>query len=150
MIVYIDLKDQIIEGEDRFAFYDTITDSFCSFSGCQSWSSMDEFKMDYDGDEIERFTSKIPPGYSGTFELTWTRTNDQWREAFEKFEKEEPSYFKKWPPRHPMCGAQGRAQQAEAWKKELTAAIEDEDYLLADELKNKIEKYYNYLRNLNE
>lgn len=147
MIVYIDLKDQIIEGEDRFAFYDTITDSFCSFSGCQSWSSMDEFKMDYDGDEIERFTSKIPPGYSGAFEISG-KDIDRWREAIVKcFEIPADLIV---PPVHPMCGAPGRAQQAAAWKQELKAAIEAEEYLLADKLKNKIEKYYNYLRNLNE
>lgn len=147
MIVYIDLKDQIIEGEDRFAFYDTITDSFCSFSGCQSWSSMDEFKMDYDGDEIERFTSKIPPGYSGTFEIS-SKDVDRWREAIVRC-MGEPINFRE-PTIHPMCGAPGKAQQAEVWKKELKAAIEAEDYLLANELKNKIEKYYNYLRNLNK
>ncbi|AVF49384.1 hypothetical protein AL492_17835 [Elizabethkingia anophelis] len=140
MIVYIDLKDQIIEGEDRFAFYDTITDSFCSFSGCQSWSSMDEFKMDYDGDEIERFTSKIPPGYSGTFEISG-KDIDRWREAIVKcFEVPADLIV---PPVHPMDGDPRRASLVEIWKKQLEAAIRAEDYILADNLKNKIDKYLN-------
>uniref|UniRef100_UPI0038928F30 hypothetical protein n=1 Tax=Elizabethkingia miricola TaxID=172045 RepID=UPI0038928F30 len=136
MIVYIDLKDQIIEGEDRFAFYDTITDSFCSFSGCQSWSSMDEFKMDYDGDEIERFTSKIPPGYSGTFEIS-SKDVDIWKEAIVRCMGTPIDFIVS--PVHPRCGDPRRDQQAAAWKKELKAAIEVEDYLLAAELKNKID-----------
>ncbi|MDE5525679.1 hypothetical protein [Elizabethkingia meningoseptica] len=114
MIVYIDLKDQIIEGEDRFAFYDTITDSFCSFSGCQSWTNMDEFKMDYDGDEIDRFLSKIPPGFSGTFEISGRDIAD-WREAIVRCMGEPIGFIQ--PPTHPRCGDPRRDKAAEEWKK---------------------------------
>ncbi|OPB87826.1 hypothetical protein [Elizabethkingia occulta] len=140
MIVYIDLKDQIIEGENRFAFYDTITDSFCSFSGCQSWSSVDEFKMDYDGDNIGRFICLIPPGYSRTFKVD-SKDVDRWREAIVRC-MGEPINFRE-PPVHPMDGDPKRAPLVEIWKKQLEAAIRAEDYILADNLKNKIDKYLN-------
>ncbi|WP_407512882.1 hypothetical protein, partial [Elizabethkingia miricola] len=93
-------------------------------------------KMDYDGDNIGRFICLIPTGYSRTFKVD-SKDVDRWREAIVKCMGVPIDLIV--PPVHPMCGAPGRAQQAEAWKKELKAAIEAEDYVLANELKNKIE-----------
>lgn len=47
MIRFIDLGDQILEGERQFAWYDTVTDSFLEFSGNQVWSSWVEFCEDH-------------------------------------------------------------------------------------------------------
>ena len=51
MIRFIDLTGQIIDGETDFAWYDTVTDKFLSFSGNQTWNSWDDFVTDYNPDE---------------------------------------------------------------------------------------------------
>lgn len=43
MIRYIHIGDQICEGNNDFAFFNTITDAFISFSGEQVFSNMDDF-----------------------------------------------------------------------------------------------------------
>jgi|GEM_PF-2334607 len=66
MIRFIDLTGQIYldDNEGSFAFYDTVRDKFYEFSGCQLWDTIDEFKNDYTGDQIERFLSLIPSSFS--------------------------------------------------------------------------------------
>lgn len=50
MIRFIDLGHQIdiFEEESHFAFYDTMTDSFLSFGGCQVFTSLDDFAEAWD------------------------------------------------------------------------------------------------------
>lgn len=67
MIRYINLEGQIHNSNNKkqsFAFFDTITDKFCEFSGNQYWDSLDEFKEDYTGNDIDRFLNLIPKQYS--------------------------------------------------------------------------------------
>ena len=47
MIRFIDLGDQILEGERRFAWFDTITDTFETYYDNQTWGSWEEFKKDF-------------------------------------------------------------------------------------------------------
>lgn len=65
MIRFIDLTGQIYldDEEKSFAFFDTVRDKFCEFSGCQHWDSIDEFKDDYIGDELDRFLGLIPASF---------------------------------------------------------------------------------------
>lgn len=60
MVRFIDLTDQIKDDEIRFAFYDTIDNTFFSFNGSQTWTNHGDFENDYDGDDIERFENLIP------------------------------------------------------------------------------------------
>lgn len=62
MIRFIDVSGQIIEGEQEFAFFDTITEKFCEFNGTHVWLAAHDFIEDYDDNEedIERFLNKIP------------------------------------------------------------------------------------------
>lgn len=60
MIRFIDLTDQITDDEREFAFYDTVTGTFLKFSGWQKWSTVEDFKEDYDGDDLPRYLSLIP------------------------------------------------------------------------------------------
>lgn len=59
---YIDLKDQIIEGneEKHFAFFCTVSCKFEEFSGSQEWVSVKDFIEDYFGTDIDRYLSLIP------------------------------------------------------------------------------------------
>jgi len=62
------LSDQILEGGNEFAFFDTTTDMFRNFSGVHTWDTVDEFKKDfteeikddYDGKGLRRFLNLIP------------------------------------------------------------------------------------------
>lgn len=71
MIRFIDLTGQIyLDDEEKcFAFFDTVRDKFCEFSGCQQWDSIEEFKNDYTGDEVNRYLSLIPEHFHHL--LTW-------------------------------------------------------------------------------
>ena len=51
MIRFIDIREQILDGERNFAWFDTITDQFIEYNGTHVWSSWDEFINDFDGDE---------------------------------------------------------------------------------------------------
>lgn len=70
MLRFIDLTGQIYldDEEKSFAFFDTVRDKFCEFSGCQQWDSIEEFKNDYTGDEINRYLSLIPQKF---YTYTW-------------------------------------------------------------------------------
>ncbi len=65
MIIFLDLKGQITEGETSFAFYDTVTDRVMEFGPDkdQVFDSLEDFRETYDGDDIERFTQFIPRGF---------------------------------------------------------------------------------------
>lgn len=65
MIRFIDLTSQILvhEDEPHFAFYDTVTDEFKSFSGENSWHTKEEFIKDYKGNELDRYIGKIPDDF---------------------------------------------------------------------------------------
>lgn len=60
MIRFIDLTGQINDGSPEFAFYDTVTDIFAEFSGNQTWESVESFKEDYTGDQVDRYLRLIP------------------------------------------------------------------------------------------
>ena len=67
MIRFLDLKDQICEDQNHFAFYDTTTDEIMTFDGVQVFSSFEEFKSSYSNSiylnsnkPIERFLNLIP------------------------------------------------------------------------------------------
>lgn len=67
MIRFIDLTDQITDDEREFAFYDTVTGTFLTFSGWQKWSTVEAFKADYDGDDLARYLNLIPKEFG-----SWT------------------------------------------------------------------------------
>ena len=60
---FINLTNQIIDGEKEFAFYCTVRDEFETFSGAQTWNSIKEFKQDYEGDDLERYLNLIPEDF---------------------------------------------------------------------------------------
>lgn len=62
MIRFINITDQITDGEQEFAFFDTVTDKFKTFSDSQTWNSIADFISDYQGDELERYLDLIPMG----------------------------------------------------------------------------------------
>ncbi len=66
---FIDLGDQIYPYSEKptFAFFCTVTNTFETFGGTQFWSSVDDFKEDYNGDDIERYTSLIPEQWNKYF-----------------------------------------------------------------------------------
>lgn len=51
MLRFINLSDQINEGEKEFAFYDTVTESFVTLSGSQTWASVEDFTKDYQDEQ---------------------------------------------------------------------------------------------------
>lgn len=65
---FIDLGDQTgnvdhESGEREFAFYCTTIDQFESFGFCQTWTSIEDFKQDFEGDDIERYLNLIPEDF---------------------------------------------------------------------------------------
>ena len=68
MIRFLNLKDQICEGQNNFAFYDTVSNIICSFGkeSEQVFSSVAEFKYAYGNEQegttrtLSRFLSLIP------------------------------------------------------------------------------------------
>lgn len=71
MIRFLNLKDQICEGSNDFAFYDTVSNAICSFGehGEQVFSSIEGFKYDYGKEQegttrqLSRFLNLIPNDY---------------------------------------------------------------------------------------
>jgi hypothetical protein len=47
MLRFVDLGDQILEGEREFAWWDTINDRFLYFDPSMSWRSWEEFEQDW-------------------------------------------------------------------------------------------------------
>lgn len=68
MIRFIRIGDQIIDGANEFAFYDTTTDTFRNFSGISTWETVEEFIECYEGDELDRYLNLIPKD--------WRQKND--------------------------------------------------------------------------
>ncbi len=61
MIRFINLTGQImLDDAPYFAWYDTVTDTFMTFSGFQTWDCWHDFVEDYDGNELERFHKLMP------------------------------------------------------------------------------------------
>lgn len=63
MIRFVDIRGQ---GTGlRFAFWDTVSDTFCEFNGDQAWESNTDFAESFNLDldqfsSIERFTALMP------------------------------------------------------------------------------------------
>ena len=62
MIRFINLTGQIFIDDDElyFAWYDTVTDTFLTFSGIQTWDSWEDFVRDYNGKDLKRFHRLMP------------------------------------------------------------------------------------------
>ena len=74
MIRFLNLKNQICEGQNEFAFFDTISDTILTFGDEQIFSSLQEFedayKKSYINEEngtrpLSRFTGLIPDNHFG-------------------------------------------------------------------------------------
>lgn len=73
MIRFIDLGDQILEGQREFAWWDTVSDSFEEFSTNQVWESWKGFEEDYLLDENREMIQDIRSleRYKGLFPKEW-------------------------------------------------------------------------------
>jgi hypothetical protein len=74
MIRFLNLKNQICEGQNDFAFFDTVSDTILTFGDEQVFSSLQDFeenyKQSYMNEEggtcpLSRFTGLIPDDYFG-------------------------------------------------------------------------------------
>jgi hypothetical protein len=71
MIIFLNLKNQICKGQNDFAFFDTISNTICSFGEQreQVFSSVRAFQYAYGKEQegtprpMSRFVSLIPEGY---------------------------------------------------------------------------------------
>jgi hypothetical protein len=71
MIVFLNLKNQICEESNDFAFYDTVTNLIIEFDGCQVFDSLEDFKDSFLNSKthnetnisFDRFISLIPEHY---------------------------------------------------------------------------------------
>jgi hypothetical protein len=72
MIRFVDLGRQLSLSldEQHFAFFDTITDEFRTFSGNCVWSSWEEFEADYTGDELDRYRRLAQASWKKTTSTT--------------------------------------------------------------------------------
>lgn len=147
MIRFINLKDQITEGANEFAFYDTVTDSFCWFSGSQRWSSVEEFKQDYDDDDLQRFLNLIPKNWGLNWNSIILSIGGQEIDIKPiNYRKDEIIIDDYEFSKEVLYSLRCRCDTIEQNKWEiavlesnLNAAITSEDYLKADEIKKQIE-----------
>ena len=63
--VSISKEDQVMPDSECFAWFDTVSDSFFSFSQNQVWRSWDDFECDFLGEfgtkvTLERFRALFP------------------------------------------------------------------------------------------
>jgi hypothetical protein len=74
MIRFLNLKNQICEGQNDFAFFDTVSNTILTFDNEQVFSSLQEFenayKQSYMNKEggtrpLSRFTGLIPDDFFG-------------------------------------------------------------------------------------
>lgn len=130
MIRFINLTGQLTldESDPAFAFFDTVTDKFCTFQGFQTWDSIEEFKKDYEGDDIERFLSLIPKN---------------WGYKWKDVKVQLMGIDIKNLPEHFYPGVRGKWQRINSLEKQLKLALKNEDYLRADEVKKQIESIRN-------
>lgn len=72
MIRFLNLKNQICEGENDFAFFDTVSDTILTFGDEQVFSSLQEFEAAYKESymneeggtrQLSRFTKLIPDDF---------------------------------------------------------------------------------------
>ena len=68
MLRFIYIGDQIMDDEKAFAFFDTVTDTFISFSGISVFDDWDDFldwrkgnEDEYPQHDLERFWRLTPP-----------------------------------------------------------------------------------------
>ncbi len=61
---FIDLFNQTGNAKTEFAFYDTTTDKFETFSDSQTWESTEEFINDYEGNQLARYLKLIQKEFS--------------------------------------------------------------------------------------
>ena len=60
MIRFLNLKDQIDEGSNDFAFYDTVSNTILTFCGEQIFDSVDEFTICYNHDFVDGQSTTRP------------------------------------------------------------------------------------------
>lgn len=64
---FLNLKDQIEEGSNDFAFYDTISNTILSFNGQEVFNSLDRFTLCFmevtEHRPLSRFINLIPKDY---------------------------------------------------------------------------------------
>lgn len=72
MIRFLNLQDQIIEGRDDFAFYDTVFGKVVTLNNENTWDRLEDFEYDFKEEykeetlrsrPLNRFTDKIPTNY---------------------------------------------------------------------------------------
>ena len=72
MIRFINLKNQICEGQNHFAFYDTVSDILLSFYDDEIFTTLEQFVDSYNQSylyqdqtsrPLKRFTDLIPDNY---------------------------------------------------------------------------------------
>ena len=138
MIRFIDLTGQIYldDEEKSFAFFDTVTDKFCEFSGNQYWDNIEDFKSDYTGDDINRFVRLMPPSIK-----------HNWKEPKISLEGKEiilrgysDERIKEWNKFHSVFFANAYSQNIKHLEKEFQIALANEDFHACEMLKNKINK----------
>lgn len=61
---FINLTNQINQGEKRFAWYDTVIDKFEIHSGSSTWTHWDEFEEDYQGYDLPRYKLLYPISFN--------------------------------------------------------------------------------------
>lgn len=81
MIRFLDLNNQITEVTKHFAFYDTVTDTVCSFNGQQVFDSIGDFKYNFvrtsESGKIDRYLKLIPENYfTKSHEIEWEGQKD--------------------------------------------------------------------------
>lgn len=123
MIRFINIGSQITDDNNEFAFYDTTTDTFCSFSGSQKWDSVENFKQDFDGNDIDRFLRLIHHNW-----------NLRWKDVKLSLLGQEIEIM---PVRYYTSDREQR-QQIDVLKEQLKEALDSEDYLQANKIQELI------------
>ena len=85
MIIFLNLKGQICKDLNSFAFYDTVSNTFCGFGDEheQIFSSIESFKREYSEEQKEttrplsRFIRLIPDDFFDAPVTEWINTSDQ-------------------------------------------------------------------------
>ena len=76
MIRFIDLGDQILEGQREFAWWDTISDSFERFNQNETWETWEDFVEDHRhefslGGQAHLSATRPLERYKGLFPKKW-------------------------------------------------------------------------------
>lgn len=125
--------------EISFAFFDTVTNKFCEFSGNQYWDSIEDFKNDYTGDDIYRFVRLIPP----SIKYNWKKP----KILLEGKEIDLSGYsdekIKEWEKFHSVFFGNVYSQHVKYLEEEFLKALEKEDFEECMRLDKKIKKLKN-------